>query len=99
MYTLLPAEQIAHRVTELGAIITDAYRGRPVSIGVVALRDVSVEDPSYPELNQVGTVAQVIKMLRMPDGNTTVIIQGKKRFQLVEMIQNEPYIRAKIEHP
>ena len=76
-------------------LIKDAYKGDKI-IGVVAQRDVSVEDPSYPELNQVGTVAQVIKMLRMPDGNTTIIIQGKKRFRLDECMQTEPYIRCKV---
>jgi len=76
-------------------LIKDAYKGDKI-IGVVAQRDQAIEDPTYPDLNQFGTVAQVIKMLRMPDGNTTIIIQGKRRFKLDECVQTEPYIRCKI---
>jgi ATP-dependent Lon protease len=63
---------------------------------VVSQKDVSVDDPGINDLNQVGTVAMIIKMLRMPDGNTTVIIQGKRRFRLEEITSEEPYFRAKI---
>jgi ATP-dependent Lon protease len=77
-------------------LIKDAYRGDRI-IGVVSQRDVSIEDPSFDELNQVGTVALIIKMLQMPDGNTTVIIQGKQRFRLNEEVQSEPYIKSSIQ--
>src|SRR5215475_5041174 len=77
-------------------LIKDAYKGDKI-IGVVSQKDVSIEDPKFDELNTVGTVANVLKMLRMPDGNTTIIIQGKKRFQLKESVQVEPYIKAKVE--
>jgi ATP-dependent Lon protease len=76
-------------------LIREAYKGDR-TIGVVSQRDVSVEDPSFDELNSVGTVAHIIKMLQMPDGNTTVIIQGKQRFRLLEEIQSEPYIKVSI---
>lgn len=76
-------------------LIKDAYRGNKM-IGVVSQRDVGVEDPSFDQLNQVGTVALIIKMLQMPDGNTTVIIQGKQRFRLNEEVQSDPYIKATI---
>nr|MBC7611652.1 endopeptidase La [Pseudopedobacter sp.] len=76
-------------------LIKDAYRGDK-TIGVVAQKDVNIEDPEFSDLNAVGTVAVIIKMLQMPDGNTTVIIQGKNRFQLVEEVQNEPYIKATV---
>lgn len=76
-------------------LIKDAYKGDRV-IGVVSQRDVAIEDPEFDQLNQVGTVALIIKMLQMPDGNTTVIIQGKQRFKLNELIQSEPYIKASI---
>jgi len=56
-------------------LIKDAHKGSRV-IGVVSQKDVAVEDPTFEDLNKVGTVAQIIKMLCMPDGNTTVIIQG-----------------------
>ena len=74
-------------------LIKEAYKGDRI-IGVVSQRDVSIEDPTFEELNSVGTVAHIIKMLQMPDGNTTVIIQGKQRFQLVEEVQSEPYIKV-----
>jgi ATP-dependent Lon protease len=77
-------------------LVKDAYKGDRV-IGVVSQRDVSIEDPSLEQLNEIGTVALIIKMLQMPDGNTTVIIQGKQRFRLKEQVQSEPYIKATIE--
>lgn len=77
-------------------LVKDAYKGDRV-IGVVSQRDVAIEDPSFDQLNTIGTVALIIKMLQMPDGNTTVIIQGKQRFKLKEEVQNEPYIKASIE--
>ncbi|WP_242691480.1 endopeptidase La [Desertivirga arenae] len=77
-------------------LIKDAYKGDR-TIGVVSQRDVAIEDPAFEQLNTVGTVALIIKMLQMPDGSTTVIIQGKQRFRLREQIQSEPYIKAGIE--
>lgn len=74
-------------------LIKEAYKGDRI-IGVVSQRDVSIEDPTFEQLNSVGTVAHIIKMLQMPDGNTTVIIQGKQRFQLVEQVQSEPYFKV-----
>lgn len=76
-------------------LIKEAYKGDKI-IGVVAQKDVAIEDPTFKDLNTVGTVAQVMKMLRMPDGNTTIIIQGKRRFELDECVQTEPYIRCKV---
>lgn len=77
-------------------LIRDANKGDRM-IGVVAQQDVSIEDPVFTQLHNVGTVAVIIKVLQMPDGNTTVIIQGKKRFILKEELQSEPYLRATIE--
>lgn len=77
-------------------LIKDAYRGDRI-IGVVSQRDVGIEDPTFEQLNQVGTVALIIKMLQMPDGNTTVIIQGKQRFRLNEEVQSDPYIKSSIQ--
>ncbi len=77
-------------------LIKEAYRGNRI-IGVVSQRDVAIEDPAFDQLNQVGTVALIIKMLQMPDGNTTVIIQGKQRFRLNEEVQSDPYIKASIQ--
>lgn len=77
------------------SLIKDAYKGDK-TIGVVAQKNDSIEDPTVEDLNKIGTVAHIIKMLRMPDGNTTVIIQGKKRFELKEIKQTDPYIKASI---
>ncbi|MBA3682374.1 MAG: endopeptidase La [Bacteroidetes bacterium] len=76
-------------------LIKDYNKGDK-TIGVVAQRRDSVEEPTELDLYNVGTVAQIIKMLRMPDGNTTIIIQGKRRFKIDEFIQTEPYHKAKV---
>jgi len=77
-------------------LIRDANKGKKM-IGVVAQQDTNIEDPTFTQLNKVGTIALIIKMLQMPDGNTTVILQGKKRFILREEVQSEPYLKAVIE--
>jgi ATP-dependent Lon protease len=77
-------------------LIRDANKGNRL-IGVVAQQDVSIEDPTFSQLHKVGTIALIIKMLQMPDGNTTVILQGKKRFILKDEVQSEPYIKATLE--
>jgi len=77
-------------------LVKDAYKGDKV-IGVVSQLNMSIEDPTFEELNKVGTIATIIKILQMPDGNTTVIIQGKQRIVLKEAIQTKPYIRATVE--
>lgn len=77
-------------------LIKDAYASNRI-IGVVSQKDVSVEDPKLEDLNAVGTIAQILRMLRMPDGNTTVIIQGKRRFKIRNIVQDEPYLRAQVE--
>ena len=78
-------------------LVKDAYKNRKV-IGVIAQRDAEIEEPELQDMFSVGTVAQIIKTLQMPDGNTTVIIQGKRRFFLDDIIEAEPYIKGKI-HP
>ncbi|WP_299520839.1 endopeptidase La [Winogradskyella sp.] len=76
-------------------LINDANKGGKV-IGVVAQKDELVEKPSAQDIYKTGTVAQILKVLKMPDGNTTVIIQGKKRFQINQLISEEPYLTATI---
>jgi ATP-dependent Lon protease len=66
-------------------------------LGVVAQKDASVENPSYDDIHHLGVVAKILRVLKMPDGNTTVIIQGKKRFEVKEFVSNEPYFTAKVE--
>lgn len=76
-------------------LINDANK-RDKIIGVVAQRDEDVEDPTYDDIYKTGVVAQILRVLKMPDGNTTVIIQGKKRFEIDELIQQEPYLKARV---
>ena len=65
-------------------------------IGVVSQKNDDIEVPHGEDLNEVGTVAKVIKMLRMPDGSNTVILQGQKRFKWTEIVQEEPYMKARV---
>ncbi|MEI6577382.1 MAG: endopeptidase La [Bacteroidota bacterium] len=76
-------------------LIKDAYRGTKV-IGVVAQQDGTIEDPNFSDLYTIGTVATILRLLQMPDGNTTAIIQGKKPFTMLEPLQDEPYFKAKV---
>ncbi|MBX3165567.1 MAG: endopeptidase La [Bacteroidetes bacterium] len=66
------------------------------TLGVITQKNDDVEDPTKDDLHSVGTVAFILKTLRMPDGNTTIIIQGKKRFKTEEYIQSEPYHKARV---
>lgn len=75
-------------------LIKDANKGNK-TIGVLAQNNPDIEEPGPEDLNRVGTIAVILKMLRMPDGNTTVIIQGKKRFEIAEILQTEPYMTAR----
>ena len=76
-------------------LINDANKGGKV-IGVVSQKDESVENPTAKDIYKTGTVARILKVLKMPDGNTTVIIQGKKRFAINEVISEKPYLTATI---
>jgi ATP-dependent Lon protease len=76
-------------------LIQEAHKGNRI-IGVVSQLDQEEEAPEFVDLHKVGTVAQIIRMLKMPDGSSTVIIQGKRRFEIVEPYQTEPYMRAKV---
>jgi ATP-dependent Lon protease len=77
-------------------LIRDANKGNKI-IGVTTQKDGNIEDPEAKDLNSTGTVAQILKMLRMPDGNTTVIIHGKKRFHLKDIVNEDPYFQGNIE--
>ena len=76
-------------------LINDANKSDKI-IGVVAQRNESVEQPGLQDIYHTGVVAQILRVLKMPDGNTTVIIQGKKRFEITELIQEKPYLMAKV---
>ncbi|HEY2648985.1 MAG TPA: endopeptidase La, partial [Puia sp.] len=75
--------------------VHDAYKTDKL-IGVLAQRDSSVEDPSMKELVDVGTIARIIKVIKMPDGGTTVILQGKRRFKVGSITTDEPYFKAQV---
>ena len=74
-------------------LVKKAYKGDRI-IGVMAQRNNKEEDPSFDDLFKVGTIAKIIKMLVLPDGNTTIIIQGQKRFQMQEIVSNEPFLKV-----
>jgi len=76
-------------------LVKKAYKGNRI-IGVVAQENATTEEPLVQDLYKVGTVAKILKMLVMPDGNTTIIIQGMKRFQIEDVFQENPFIIAKI---
>tara|TARA_R110002126_G_scaffold277373_3_gene423225 strand:+ start:7757 stop:10228 length:2472 start_codon:yes stop_codon:yes gene_type:complete len=76
-------------------LIKDANKGNK-TIGVVAQRNEEEEIPDLSDIHTTGVVAQILRVLKMPDGNTTVIIQGKKRFKIEELIQTEPYLKATV---
>jgi ATP-dependent Lon protease len=77
-------------------LINDANNGNK-TIGVVAQMNDDEEHPAFEDVHKVGVVARILRVLKMPDGNTTVIIQGKKRFKITEPLTSEPYLRCKIE--
>src|SRR6476661_7660017 len=75
--------------------VNDAYKTDKL-IGVIAQKDSNIEDPETKDLESVGTIAKIIKLIKMPDGGTTVIIQGKSRFCIESIVSEDPYFRAKI---
>jgi ATP-dependent Lon protease len=77
------------------SLIKYANKGSKV-IGVVSQKDEHTEDPGVQDINTLGTVARILRVLQMPDGNTTVIIQGKKRFEIAEVLTEKPYMTATI---
>src|SRR5690554_1434168 len=77
-------------------LIEETNKGNKV-IGVVSQKDEMDEEPTGKDINNIGTVAQILRVLKMPDGNTTVIIQGKKRFQVTELLTTTPYLTASIQ--
>lgn len=95
---LFPGVVIPITVTRQKSIrlIKKAYQGNRI-IGVVAQKNKQAEEPGIEDLYRFGTVGRIIKMLVLPDGNTTIIIQGKNRFAIKEYINEEPFLTARIE--
>ena len=77
-------------------LIQDANKSNKL-IGVVAQKNKSTENPGIDDIYHLGTVAKILRVLKMPDGNTTIIIQGKKRFKIKTVVKEEPYIQATIQ--
>jgi len=76
-------------------LIKDAYRTDKI-VGTVAQKDPDIENPEFNDLHQVGTIGQIVKLLEMPDGSTTAIIQGRKRMILSELVSDDPYFIARV---
>ena len=76
-------------------LINDANNSDKI-IGVISQKDQKIEDPAAGQLNRIGTIAKILKLLKMPDGSTTVIIQGKRKFELLELTDIDPYFKGKI---
>ncbi len=76
-------------------LIKDAYRNDKI-VGTVAQKDPDMENPGFNDLHSVGTIGQIVKLLEMPDGSTTAIIQGRKRMILNELVSDDPYFIARV---
>ena len=76
--------------------VKEAYKTNKL-IGVVGQIDGNIEEPEFKDIFTIGTIAQILRMIKMPDGSTTAIIQGRTRFRTQELIQAEPFIKARIE--
>lgn len=77
------------------ALVKEIYNGDKI-LGTLAQKDAKIDDPRFEDLNSIGTLAQIVKILEMPDGSTSVIIQGKRRFVVDTLVSEEPYFLAKV---
>jgi len=77
-------------------LVREVYKKNRI-VGVVSQKNAEIEDPSFDDLNRIGTFAAIIKILQMPDGSTTVIIQGKKRLEIKELVAEDPYFMARVQ--
>ena len=78
-------------------LVKDAYAGDR-TVGVVAQRSVEVENPDPEDLFDTGTAASILKLIKMPDGSVSIVIQGRRRFEIDHFTQTDPYLKAAI-HP
>lgn len=76
--------------------VSDAYKTDKL-VGVLAQKDSSIEEPTINDLEKIGTVAKIVKLIKMPDGGTTIIIQGRNRFTCMEFVSEDPYFKARIQ--
>lgn len=77
------------------AMVKEAYEGDKI-IGVVTQKEEDIEEPEYKDLHKIGTVAQILKLIKMPDGSKSIVIQGKSNFEVEEFTQSDPYFRADV---
>ncbi|OYU94781.1 MAG: endopeptidase La [Bacteroidetes bacterium B1(2017)] len=77
-------------------LLKEAYKTKDKLVGVVAQKSADIEEPILEDLYEIGTVASILRMIKMPDGSTMAVIQGKRRFKINEVLQHEPYIKAQI---
>ncbi len=75
--------------------VNEAYKTDKL-VGVVAQKDSTIEEPGIKDLENIGTIAKIVKLIKMPDGGTTIIIQGKKRFEIENIISETPYFKVKV---
>ncbi len=78
------------------ALVKEAYAGDK-TIGVVTQKNEDIEEPEYKDLHKIGTVAQILKLIKMPDGSRSIVIQGKSNFKATEFTQSNPYFKAEVE--
>jgi len=76
--------------------VNEAYKADKL-VGVIAQKDSSIEDPTITDLEDIGTVAKIVKLIKMPDGGTTVIIQGKRRFKIGTITLEDPFFKATVQ--
>lgn len=77
------------------ALVKESYAGDRL-LGALSQKDAEIDDPKKDDLSKVGAIAQILKILEMPDGSTSVIIQGKRRFEVEKIVATEPFFRAKV---
>ncbi|MBD3615906.1 MAG: endopeptidase La [Gracilimonas sp.] len=78
------------------ALVKEAYEGDKI-IGVVTQKNEDIEEPEYKDLHTIGTVAQILKLIKMPDGSKSIVIQGKSNFKVKDFTQSDPYFKADVE--
>ena len=77
-------------------LVKDAYKTEQRLIGVISQRNINIENPNSEDLYTTGTLARILKMIRMPDGSITIVLQGRSKFEVLEYTKTEPYFRAKV---
>ncbi|MFK7920925.1 MAG: endopeptidase La [Bacteroidia bacterium] len=77
-------------------LVREIYKSSDRRIGVISQRNMEVENPTQHDLYEIGTVARILKLIKMPDGSVTIVIQGRIRFHVEEYTQIDPYFKAKI---